>query len=324
MKRRPLKSTELYEVRRFNQRTKEAREKAWLEARNDGLGGSDMGTIMGLNKYATPLVLWLEKTGREEHEDIGDKWAIVKGNALEVELRRRFRALHPEWSVTSGTNISLISNKYPYLRASLDGIIYDPESDSFGVLEIKTANANRGRNDWHDDDGTLIIPDYYMAQVTHYLAVTGWTWGYVYADIGEREPVEIRFERDEDDVNAVIKAAEEFWGFVQRDEMPQLMAPDIDTLYPEDDGELEIPEDTMAFDQLAKKYAMYSEIESAAKNDKNEISDKLKVMVAEHKGLQTGLYKVTYGTVHHKAKPAQPAKPAYETRQIRVTEIKEK
>ena len=84
------------------------------------------------------------------------------------------------------------------MHASLDGFVYDEESDSWGILEIKTANANRGRTDWHDETGELVAPQYYMAQVTHYMAVTGFTWGVFYADIGESEPVEVRFERDEE------------------------------------------------------------------------------------------------------------------------------
>ena len=29
-----------------------------------GLGGSDLGAILGLNPYRTPSSIWLEKTGR--------------------------------------------------------------------------------------------------------------------------------------------------------------------------------------------------------------------------------------------------------------------
>ena len=114
----------------------------------------------------------MEKTNRQQPEDISGKWAIVKGNALEVELRRRFRKLHPEYQVIDGTDISLVSKEHPLMHASLDGFVYDEASDSWGVLEIKTANANRGRTDWHDETGELIAPDYYLAQVTHYMAVT--------------------------------------------------------------------------------------------------------------------------------------------------------
>ena len=36
----------------------------WLADRNKGLGGSDIGVILGLNPKKTPYQLWAEKTGR--------------------------------------------------------------------------------------------------------------------------------------------------------------------------------------------------------------------------------------------------------------------
>lgn len=91
MKRIPLKDTERYQIERFKQGKQAERHLAWLKSRKAGVGGSDMSTILGLNSFKTPYELWLEKTGRVEPEDISDKWAIVKGNALENELRKRFR-----------------------------------------------------------------------------------------------------------------------------------------------------------------------------------------------------------------------------------------
>ena len=154
MKRIPLKDTERYTIERFRQCKKTERHLAWLKSRKAGVGGSDMSTILGLNAFKTPYELWLEKTGRVEPEDISDKWAIVKGNALENELRKRFRAQHPEMLVTDGTDKQFISRGKPYLRASLDGILQG-EDGSFGILEIKTA-SNRRAGDWHDEDGNLI------------------------------------------------------------------------------------------------------------------------------------------------------------------------
>ena len=42
----------------------------WLEARKNGIGGSDAATILGLNPYKTTIELWEEKTGKREAEDI--------------------------------------------------------------------------------------------------------------------------------------------------------------------------------------------------------------------------------------------------------------
>ena len=261
---------------------------------HQGRGRFGYGTILGLDPYSTPYELWLEKTGRQQPEDISGKWAIVKGNALEVELRRRFRALHPEYQVIDGTDISLVSDAHPVMHASLDGFIYDEASDSWGILEIKTANANRGRTDWHNDEGELIAPDYYMAQVTHYMAVTGFRWGYFYADIGEAEPVEVRFERDEDDVSAVIHAAEDFWGFVTRDEMPALTGADVAKAYPEPAEGIEDMSGDDDLQQLMTSYRDAKADEKALKQRIEELQDCILVYVGDHEGVRCGTLQATY------------------------------
>src|ERR1035437_3646329 len=52
----------------------------WLKMRTHGMGGSDTGTIAGLNNYASCFSLWNEKTGRVIPEDAGD--AAEWGNRL--------------------------------------------------------------------------------------------------------------------------------------------------------------------------------------------------------------------------------------------------
>lgn len=41
----------------------DASREDWLKVRNTGLGGSDCGSILGLNPYKSALTLWSEKTG---------------------------------------------------------------------------------------------------------------------------------------------------------------------------------------------------------------------------------------------------------------------
>lgn len=88
------RSTDMFSLRRFGGAgtTKESRHQAWLSFRTEGVGGSDMSTILGFNTYKTPYELWLEKTGRQEPEDIsgravheGDEFAYSYG--LNEDLR---------------------------------------------------------------------------------------------------------------------------------------------------------------------------------------------------------------------------------------------
>lgn len=299
---RAEQSSGAFFVRRFrgSGTTKASREAAWLEFRAQGVGGSDMGAILGLDRYRTPYDLWLEKTGRTTHEDLSGKWAVVKGKALEGVLRRRFTMEHPGLLVVDGTDVSAVSRTHPCMHASLDGWLYDPESDSFGVLEIKTANASRGRTDWHDEDGNLKAPDYYIAQVTHYMAVTGFTWGYFYADIGESEPVEVRFERDEQDVEAVVKAAEGFWDFVQRDEMPLLKGADVAKAYPEPKEGIVVADDDDALADLMAEYELAKTRAAEADDDVRLLRDALIVRIGDSEGVRCRGFEATYKPFHRK------------------------
>lgn len=292
MKRIPLKDTERYTVERFKQHTAEEREAAWLKSRSHGVGGSDMSTILGLNKYASPYDLWLEKTKRVKPKDISDNWAIVRGKTMEPELRRRFKAQHPEMIVTNGTDMQFISREKPYLRASLDGIL-QREDGSFGILEIKTA-GNRRSGDWHDEDGNLRIPPYYLAQVEFYCWVTGWTWGYVYAAIGDDEPVEIPFKADVEDMAAIDKAAADFWRFVTSGTPPQLTGGDVQKAFPEPTPDIV---DESADDDLYDLLARYESATGTLKDMKatqKELQEQIILRIGSHTGVRCGNLQATY------------------------------
>lgn len=320
MKRIPLKDTERYTIERFQQPKRADREAAWLESRKKGVGGSDVSTIMGLNKYKTAYQLWMEKTGRMQPEDISDKWAVIKGNTLENELRKRFRAKHPETLVTDGTDKQFILNGKPYMRASLDGIIQTPEG--FGVLEIKTANHRRA-GDWHDSDGNLRPPIYYLTQVMFYLLVTGWKFAIFYADIDEGEPVEIRVERDEEDIQAIQQAVDGFWAHVTDDTEPELTGADVDLtqsdIMPEG---WEQTEDT-ELEDLLNRINGYKAEENAAKKARTACEDRVKQLIGnDRQGFITRDWKAGYTTIHYKAQEARPAKPAYDMRRFSIKPIK--
>ena len=44
----------------------------WLDARRKGIGGSDASVIAGVNKWKSPLDLWLEKTVQVDDNEPGE------------------------------------------------------------------------------------------------------------------------------------------------------------------------------------------------------------------------------------------------------------
>ena len=58
----------------------------WLEMRTTGIGGSDAGAILGMNKYASPLTIYLSKKNVEGFKgNAATEW----GHILEDPIRKK-------------------------------------------------------------------------------------------------------------------------------------------------------------------------------------------------------------------------------------------
>ena len=145
--------------------TKDGDEKAWLAARQRGLGGSDIGTALGLNPYSSPLTLWLEKTGQIPPEDLSDREAVKWGVRLEDIVAKAF-AEETGYQVFD-PRCMFVHRDHPELRANPDRLYIDHQ-DQLGVLECKTGDWRTG--DYWAGDST---PPWYEAQGGHYQGVLG-------------------------------------------------------------------------------------------------------------------------------------------------------
>lgn len=133
----------------------------WLEERKKSLGGSDMGAVLGLNRYRSPYTVWAEKTGRIGEEPENE--AMRVGRDLEPYVASRFEEASRK-SVRR-MNYLLRREDCPHLHANIDRQILGESSG----LECKTASAlNLKRYEGGD------FPESYYAQCVTYLAVTGW------------------------------------------------------------------------------------------------------------------------------------------------------
>jgi putative phage-type endonuclease len=318
--------SDLYDMIRFHGTADEVNAQ-WHEQRNQGIGGSDVATILGINNFSTPYQLWLEKTGRQQPEDISGKPAIIVGNALEDVVRKWFRDQHPEFIVTAPRGM-MRSKQRPWAQASLDGMCRVRGSklndiSSYAVLECKTVGENRS-SDWKDENGNLKVPDYYLTQVTHYLSVTGWPKAYVAVLFGNREFAEIEVARDEADIEAAEGAVDDFWlNYVQKDQMPTLTGPDVAEKWPNPNGGIinaDSDESADGFDNLVAAYRQATDEISALSTVKNEIGGKLKVMIGEHSGIKSEGWKATYKTTHYQERIT----PAHDVRVLRVSAVKNK
>ena len=183
----------------------------WLEYRKLGIGGSDASVVCGINRYKSPVELWMEKTNQLPYQESGE--AAYWGKQLEGLVREEF---------TKRTGIDVItvkqilqSSEHPFMLANLDGVCEHPD---FGtcIFEAKTASAFKA-GEWDET-----IPDEYMCQIQHYMAVTGYKAAYIAVLIGGNTFRWKLIERDEELISMLISFEEVFWDHIQNMTPPPL------------------------------------------------------------------------------------------------------
>lgn len=135
----------------------------WLRQRRNGIGGSDAAAVLGLSKWATPFDVWLQKRGEIEERPDSDR--LWWGRMLEEPIAKRY---------TYETGRKLVSLEDMLAHPEHPELIANPDriapSDEIGV-EIKTADVFTA--DQWGEPGTDEIPQAYVVQCLHYMAVTG-------------------------------------------------------------------------------------------------------------------------------------------------------
>lgn len=207
----------------------------WLQERKKGLGASDAGTIIGVNKWKSNVELWQEKVGLREPEDISHKSYVQYGHDAEPHLRALFALDHPELRVTYESPYKMIfSDELPFIFATPDGELEEIATGRKGGLEVKTTEIMNPRQ-WEQWKGR--IPDQYFAQVCHQFLTTGWDFIFLLAQIkwtnreGEKLKMikEYPIERiDVLDSIEYLKPMEiDFWHHVKTKKEPGLILPTI-------------------------------------------------------------------------------------------------
>jgi putative phage-type endonuclease len=208
-------------------------ETEWLNYRKDGLGGTSASAIVGMNPYLTNQDLYDQKVGLAIPEDIGHKEFVIYGKKAEAPLAELFKLDFPEYDLERNDYWVFQSNKYPFLFASIDGLLTCKRTGEQGILEIKTTNILQSmqKEKWNHS-----IPQSYYCQLLHYLLVTGLSYAILKAQLKYSYDNDIflstkhyRIDRAnvQADLDYLLEAELKFWEQLQRKERPNLILPAI-------------------------------------------------------------------------------------------------
>ncbi|MFT4471431.1 YqaJ viral recombinase family protein [Arthrobacter sulfonylureivorans] len=174
----------------------DAPHEDWLQMRREGIGGSDVSSIVGLNPWGSAYETWLDKIG--ERPDIRVNNAMRWGKLLEPALRQAFME---DTGLKVRSAGLMRSKEHPFMQVSVDGLVEDG-----GIFESKTSTGWLSE-DWEDGQ----VPDHAELQVLHGLGVTGRSHGHVVGLLDGRDWIIRRVERDQKVIDQLIEIEREFW-----------------------------------------------------------------------------------------------------------------
>ena len=179
----------------------------WLSWRRKGIGGSDVGAIMGLNPYSSPFDVWAQKTGRAA--DRADNEAMRQGRDFEAYVASRF-------CEATGKSVRQSHWMYrhperPYMLANIDRLVVGEKSG----LECKTTSVYNEKMYKGGD-----VPYSYYCQCMHYLAVTGLERWYLAVLVLNKGFYWFTIERDEEQIDQITEMEKSFWTYVEADIPP--------------------------------------------------------------------------------------------------------
>ena len=178
--------------------TKNLTHEEWLALRRQGVGGSDAAAILGLNPFASPFSVYMDKVGLAPEKDESE--AMWLGNQLEDAIAKRFET---ETGMKVQKRNSILQHpEHIWMLANVDRWVVGKKAG----LEIKTTNM---LNRTHFDSGD--VPSYFHAQCLHYMAVTGADEWYLAVAVLGRSFHIFRIERNEAEIAALVAAEKRFW-----------------------------------------------------------------------------------------------------------------
>lgn len=230
-----------------------------MAARKGSIGSSEISSVLGLNKYQSPLDLWRLKTGRTEPFE-GNQFTKM-GHMLEGIVAMLFDNANQYELVRGSEKMEIrFHDDKPYFSASPDR--YYMDNGEVCILECKTTQREIDEDD---------LPLTWFSQLQWQLGICGikkgaiaWLTRGVFFGFAE-------IEFDPDYFQYMTEKAEDFWvNYVMKDVEPEpISTEDVLTLHPkEKQGKVIVAADELS-EMIDDLRHIKSEIGHLAKREKD-------------------------------------------------------
>lgn len=201
--------------------TSEMTRKQWENFRSSltTLGGSDVGTCIGLNRWKSNVELFYEKLGLYNKGDF-DSIPMMMGRELEHNIRTLFKYYDvenpkefldnyrnkKEVNMVRQRHATFFNDKIPEIHANIDGIVRlkNRDKNDYGVLEIKYQSGQAVRL-WENG-----INPSYLVQLTAYMQLLELDYGVLCIIVDSNQWNVHVIERNDEFWNNIYPSIQEF------------------------------------------------------------------------------------------------------------------
>lgn len=265
----------------------------WLKERKAGIGASEAAAVLGLDPRRSPLQVWLDKTGRLE-EPNKENELLAFGKDVEPALARAYER-------ATGRVVNLNSEVWHHPK--YEEVLCTPDALTDNSSRLVQFKWETRWSDKFGDPGSDQVPDAYMIQCAHEMAVVGFEWNDL-STMHAGPPIRIYpLHRDRELEEIILDRVRSWWSdYVLKDVEPPIDAsPEwnsyIQRKFPESRGEIvKVTEEDnpIMFDAVREFFDC--EALADAHIDKAEfLKNQIKSFIADRYGLETMHGKITWG-----------------------------
>ena len=261
-----------------------ANKEEWLALRQNFIGGSDAGAVIGMNQYKSAYALWAEKTGKipgfegNLTTEVGAYLEDFVAGLFERETGKKVRR----------KNRMMVNEEYPFACADVDRVVVGENA----IVEIKTTNSFPAMRKFKNGE----YPESWYCQMTHYLAVGGYDKAYLAVLIECRDFQIFELNRDEAEIKALMAAEAEFWAHVGNNTPPPVdgspaTSEALSAVYPDSTGD---SVSLMAYEAELQQYMALSKQIKELETLKDEVANRVKLFMGDSGKGESAGYKVSW------------------------------
>lgn len=177
----------------------------WLEMRRTGIGGSGAAGILGVSPWSSPFDVYAEIVLGHQIEESKD---MKRGNLFEPVVVQMFEEAE---GLATTPSVFARNKKHEWLIGTPDRLVVSGPGEEAPIAGLEAKTAHFFAADGFGEPGTDEVPEHYLLQCAHYMAVTGLDLWYLAVLIGMDDFRVYIIKRDAQLEAYLLEALEAFW-----------------------------------------------------------------------------------------------------------------